>query len=180
MLVVNSEELWDQCKCWQPGNHQKPTNRMLLWSFFWPHVLTFLVTTCASCPRSGCLAVAGSAMLSSSYKFCNVECAQWRKSQTNTITVIMHPRRQTIWENTWTWKGKRLFKCTMQATSVCSYKRLKPQKCEPSKDQNRWFTCFCSTSTFMYHHNPIPQCSTFTLKYWFSMLPKTTNLEMLP
>ena len=31
MLVVNSEELWDQCKCWQPGNHQKPTNRMLLW-----------------------------------------------------------------------------------------------------------------------------------------------------
>ena len=176
MLVVNSEELWDQCKCWQPGNHQKPTNRMLLWSFFWPHVLTFLVTTCASCPRSGCLAVAGSAMLSSSYKFCNVECAQWRKSQTNTITVIMHPRRQTIWENTWTWKGKRLFKCTIQATSVCSYKRLKPQKCEPSKDQNRWFTCLL---TFMYHHNPIPQCSTFTLKYWFSMLPKTTNPEML-
>ena len=130
MLVVNSEELWDQCKCWQPGNHQKPTNRMLLWSFFWPHVLTFLVTTCASCPRSGCLAVAGSAMLSSSYKFCNVECAQWRKSQTNTITVIMHPRRQTIWENTWTMNMQRQVSFEMHCAS---HKCLLLQKAETAK-----------------------------------------------
>ena len=30
-LVVNSVELWDQCKCWQPSSPQKPTNEILLW-----------------------------------------------------------------------------------------------------------------------------------------------------
>ena len=51
--MVSSEELWDQCKCWQPGNPQKPTNGVLLsFVFVKNHIEDILVSIIKPVPSA--------------------------------------------------------------------------------------------------------------------------------